>query len=521
MCRALSEGGRRCPCTNGDRRRAYQRMRYAARKAAQTDATDTTTPPEAQHTGEAAAPTALTARRQDTARAAAEALAAIRAAPNPNNPDLHAAYTAALIDHGAVLRDLATGHIDAELHRHGLDDAAITAEAAAFSQRFRQAEDDLTAERAGIAQRFPRTPGEPANPDRDHALADARQRYFRARADIAAEAKKRTAEINDRRAEIMRTAYYRELSQERSFGNAEFTPSNHAKMTRSDRAMFATTTALYPDEMVTRSAALGDMLAKRSKARAHYNTAAAQRTRRQQVEVLDLNYALNHGTFRRAGNYFVDSPEQMASGTGTFTDNFARPYTTVPRTPDNERRIAALLERHNADSKSPARMEFATALTADGQPEHVIYVRGPHTRARTDTSTVSAEVTYSDARSMTHELAHRMEDRNPEIGIATKEFLRRRTTGLPKQRYYKKEFVTEDSFADRYMGKDQYPGTEHTELFSCGMEALAHGRFGGLRGHVHLDLSTPDLRPIANRADPEHLALILGLLATANRPDTH
>ena len=34
MCRAVVEGGRRCPCTRGDRRRAYQRMRYAARQAA-------------------------------------------------------------------------------------------------------------------------------------------------------------------------------------------------------------------------------------------------------------------------------------------------------------------------------------------------------------------------------------------------------------------------------------------------------------------------------------------------------
>lgn len=34
MCRSISEGGRRCPCSRGDRRRAYQRHRYAARKAA-------------------------------------------------------------------------------------------------------------------------------------------------------------------------------------------------------------------------------------------------------------------------------------------------------------------------------------------------------------------------------------------------------------------------------------------------------------------------------------------------------
>ena len=44
--------------------------------------------------------------------------------------------------------------------------------------------------------------------------------------------------------------------------------------------MFTATTSLYPDEMVERSAALGPMLAKRSKARAHYTAAALQKRRR-------------------------------------------------------------------------------------------------------------------------------------------------------------------------------------------------------------------------------------------------
>lgn len=33
MCRSLSEGGRRCPCGQGERRRAYQRARYALKQA--------------------------------------------------------------------------------------------------------------------------------------------------------------------------------------------------------------------------------------------------------------------------------------------------------------------------------------------------------------------------------------------------------------------------------------------------------------------------------------------------------
>ena len=45
-----------------------------------------------------------------------------------------------------------------------------------------------------------------------------------------------------------------------------------------------------------------------------------------------------------------------------------------------------------------------------------------------------------------------MEDRNPEISVATKAFLRRRTAGLAPERYAKRGLVTPDGFSDRYMG---------------------------------------------------------------------
>ena|SRR6476659_7686963 len=64
--------------------------------------------------------------------------------------------------------------------------------------------------------------------------------------------------------------------------------------------------------------------------------------------------------------------------------------------------------------------------------------------------------------------------RPPEISVATKAFLRRRTAGIAPEHYAKLELVVPDGFADRYMGKD-YAGTHHTELFSCGMEAITQG----------------------------------------------
>jgi hypothetical protein len=83
---------------------------------------------------------------------------------------------------------------------------------------------------------------------------------------------------------------------------------------------------------------------------------------------------------------------------------------------------------------------------------------------------------------MTHELGHRMEDRNPEISIATKAFLKRRTAGLAAERYAKGEAV---------VGKDYATSPHHTELLSCGMEAITHGRFGGLTGRSTVFLPAP------------------------------
>ena len=55
------------------------------------------------------------------------------------------------------------------------------------------------------------------------------------------------------------------------------------------------------------------------------------------------------------------------------------------------------------------------------------------------------------------------------------------------------------------------------------MEAITHGRFGGLTGRPTIFLPTLGGLSAADRAQPpkadtEHLALVLGLLASANKP---
>ncbi|GAT07716.1 hypothetical protein H7I77_09805 [Mycolicibacterium novocastrense] len=520
MCRAIAEGGRRCPCTRGDRRRAYQRLRYAVGKAA-TAAVATTGHDTADTAGTGTALQELQQRRVATTRAVNDALALIREPSRTLTAEDRATYTSAVVDHGTVLRDIATHKIEQAFIDHGVDDASVVAEAHDVAQRLASIDADYDQIRART-DRYLTADGKSFISDEAAAEIDAtRNAYIAAKRDVLQQAAKRSAEINELRTTITKNAYYQELSQERSFGGAQFTPTNHSKMTKADREMCTTSTALYPDEMVERSAALGGMLAKRSKARAHYSAAKRQTTRRTRVEVLDLRRSLQQDRLTSITSYYVDSPEAMATGTGTLTDTYARPYATVERTPENERRITELLAQFNATRKKPATMHFATHTDAAGQAQEVIYVRGAGKRATVQHAGTSAEITYNDTSSMTHELAHRMEDRNPEISIATKHFLNRRTEGLPKERYHRKELVVPDGFAHRYMGKD-YPGSNYTELFSCGMEAVAHGRFGGLRGHTKVDLTAPSATSNLDqvnppRADPEHLALVLGLLATANK----
>lgn len=507
MCRSLAEGGRRCPCGRGDRRRAAARLRYAARIAA---AAQSAASPADQHSatsGPAEELSALQERRQQTSAAADNALAALRAG---GGPAAETAYAEAVLAHGEVLRDIAEHRIDAELTRRGLDDNAIAGEALDIQQQFQRVSDELTDARTAIVQAIRN--GTMTDAESDAAADAAVANYALAHNRVVRDAEKRAEEIDQQRAAIAKAAYYETLAHERTFGSAEFTPTNTAKMTRADRAMFAATTALYPDEMVQHGAGLGDMLAKRSKARAHYTAGARQTTRRKLHEVLSLEHAMTDTRLSFVNAYYVGSPEDVASGR---VGHIFRKAMTVPRTPENEARISQLVQEYNTRSPKPAVMRFATASTADGGTEEVIYVQGHRTRTRTESAGVSAELTYRDSRSMTHELAHRMEDRNREISAATKHFLYRRTAGLPKTRYARNEYVTEDGFAASYIGKD-YPKTDHTEIFSTGMEAITHGEYGGLRGHPSINLAAPQ-RSTAPRADREHLALVLGLLAVANK----
>ena len=434
-------------------------MRYAAREAAA--AAPANSEPTTATVQDSSQLSALQQRRTATAATVDEALTALRDPHRSGDPDIEEAYVNAVLQHGAVIRDIAEHKINHAYTERGLDDASVNVEAAAVAQRLEQIESQWREAKRRTDNYLTADGTAFVSDAAADAIDTARNTYTAAKQDIDRQAAARSNEINTQRAAIARDVYYVELAQERGFGSAEFIPSNTAKMTKADRAMFSATTALYPDEMVQRANALGPMLAKRSKARAHYTSAARQRSRRTRTEVFDLNDALQYGRFRF--NHYVDSPEEMARGSGSVRDRHGAESAFLPRTPDNERKVRELVAQYNEGRRQHATIEYATAVARDGgEPREVLYVKGPRKRVTTEVTGVSAEVTFGDSSSMVHELGHRMEDRNPEVSVATKAFLRRRTAGLPFERYHKRELVISDGFADRYMGKD-YPGEHHTE----------------------------------------------------------
>jgi hypothetical protein len=114
------------------------------------------------------------------------------------------------------------------------------------------------------------------------------------------------------------------------------------------------------------------------------------------------------------------------------------------------------------------------------------------------------------ARVATHELTHRMEDANHQLGRLEQAFLDRRcvdTDGNPNRTHsYRgirhKERIRDGGFVDEYTGKI-YPDPTYREVLSTGTEAVFNGDHGGLVGRG------------GAQPDPDHRAFVLGCLAVA------
>lgn len=74
-----------------------------------------------------AEPSSLEQRRAETTAAVDEALTALRDADRSGDPDVHEAYLNAVLDHGAVLRDIADQKIEPACAERRLDDTSVRA----------------------------------------------------------------------------------------------------------------------------------------------------------------------------------------------------------------------------------------------------------------------------------------------------------------------------------------------------------------------------------------------------------
>ena len=230
MCCAVVEGGRRCPYTRGDRRRAYQRMRYAARQAATAAVGEHTT--ATVDDPSSAEPSILEQRRAETTAAVDEALTALRDADRSGDPDVHEAYLNAVLDHGAVLRDIADQTIERAYAEHRLDDASVRAETAAVAEELEQIESEWREAKKHTDTYLTADGTSFVSDDAAAAIDHARNTYATAKQDIYRRALARSKDINEQRAQLANRCTTRNCHANAASAAPWSTTSFHATSTR-------------------------------------------------------------------------------------------------------------------------------------------------------------------------------------------------------------------------------------------------------------------------------------------------
>lgn len=583
MCRSIDDGGRRCPCGRGARRRAYQRARYAIKKA--TAAQLLATPPEitdpevlallADNAGDPvgdarealpsreeqrAAHRAEIGKRIDSARG--EAVAALELFRTRHGQ--REAYTAAVTRYGSALREGAlfdaaelweteqVGDADVADLRHQTHDAcqvyadSVDAWADAF-QAYRKASFDLPGDRYDEVEDLP-----PEVAALYHAKEDAMARRAAADREYASRCD-RLREMARRRNELFSQAVQARLSAERDMGGAA--PKTYrTRLSAADREMLGDVLSMFPADMSARANATNTHvnISRASGKRAHFTSRTYLKT-------------------TKPRNVLVNPPEDAATGMagiGWSASMTTRPmdeYLSDPSlrgpslgghrwedTPDNRAALQALMDDGVLNTAMPSLLytyaerrrrepkDLRTTASVVSTPYGLaIAVDAVDTKTSTDYDNPTAKVQFSDRRSMTHEFGHFMEFDNPEIGAACVEFRTRRAGGpdakLVRHGGSKRnpELVVEGGFVTPYVGR-VYEGNrgQHTEVFSVGVEkVLCPDRSGDLLGGEvncagalpYCTIAKGETRRSVAVGDPlprdeEHFNLVLGLLATANRP---
>lgn len=171
-----------------------------------------------------------------------------------------------------------------------------------------------------------------------------------------------------------------------------------------------------------------------------------------------------------------------------------------------------------SNKSKPAQIQESTFTDALGVERIGFYQKnGSLTTSYRDVSTLFLDGGESTTM---HELSH-YHEADPQVSVACKAFLYRRTKGLEDTQYYKDERCIPDGFVNRYIGKD-YAGQENTEVFSMGMERVVYANNEENKRtslvenkKIGFDYNTETFQEkISEREykDDEHRNLIIGIL---------
>lgn len=509
MCRALSEGGRRCPCSNGSRRRAYQRARYAA-KAASASASPSVThdPPPPARGGV-----------EETRYHALSALSTFRESiPMPGSPEC-AAYVAAVTEHGDAIREEFTQRIGDAMSAQGVGDVAFTALKdqrkmfVAHKVDYDREVEALQACQTAIKDDNPNTWY--SDPELSAQVKELGDKWANLMDDRSNEQRRIDTELHNM-AQARRAVFTAEMTDcVKSLRETGEMPrfSSVTKLTKKDTAFLEDVFGGFPADMVRSAQGRTlPMKASRSKARAHFVGRTYPKRKITYDAYLDVHDLLNDGPLWDRNYNHVPRSDP---------DYRIRHEDTLPDTPENRKAIADKLAAYEQQpwkrwkgSKSPQLIEIPVKIADDVWETRLgVAAKGFSSRMSTDRKNPVSELTFNDRASAAHEFGHYLEAGNPEVSFACKEFLRKRTEGLPRETYHTSrahgvERVVPDGFVKSYIGKG-YNDRHHTEVFSMGVEAVFAGAHGGL---IDVDGYTAKDR----KSDPEHLSLILGLLSVAN-----
>lgn len=514
--------------------------------AAQAAMTATTTPPVPLSLGtdEYPSPTAVSLVYRDPAKTRAEvgdALTALRTSL-PSSEWLGSkeleTYVSAAITHGSVIRDNVALATEQAWDEAGVSDAALqdildrkrAHEATRESHRKRI--DALIAKEERLRKRFPRWRDDPDVAPTVLALGQEWATLHDEWNNKGTEFNKELLRANGTRRKLFTAQVTAALAQERDLGGDPLVVTKSLQaLSKSDREMFSEVVGNFPSGLIEFADSRGIPLhVKRSKKRAHYGGMVRQKQKEVRAGVLDAREAL------KQNNWWWCNMDYTNIEKAGLEDRHVPYRHTVESTPENRAALEAAIEDwkdRQGNKRVPAgKVPVITEVEYAGErvPEKrlALHIPEAHVRMSASNSTANGELTFSGPSSLAHEFGHHIEYNNPEVGMACNEFLKRRTEGMEKvvyqpakrvgKRVIPAEVVTPDGFVDSYIGK-QYNDKYHTEVFSMGVEALFTGEHGGLLG-VEVDTSRLATDGVTKRyrADPEHFALVMGLLATANKP---